>query len=289
MENKMSMDTLARADRAPETIEMPAPSAWPIILAFGLTLVFTGLVTSWSVSFLGAILALSGSIGWFRDVLPHEKQESLPIMEKAQTVTTSRPQVARVQWMTHELHRARLPLEIYPISAGVKGGLAGSVAMAILAVLYGIISGHGIWYPINLLSAGLFPERSTISQIALFHWDLFIAASIIHVVCSLLVGLLYGVTLPMFPRRPILLGGLIAPILWTGVIHSVLEALDPVLNHRIDWLWFVISQIGFGVVAGIVVSRQERIPTWQYLPFAVRAGIEAPGAMHEKDGESHRQ
>jgi len=185
--------------------------------------------------------------------------------------------------MTQELHRARLPLEIYPISAGVKGGLAGSVAMAVLAVIYGIISGHGMWYPINLLSAGFFPARTTIEQIAVFHWDALIIATIIHLLCSVLVGLLYGVALPMFPRRPILLGGVIAPILWSGLLHSILEALDPVLNQRIDWLWFVISQIGFGVVAGIVVSRQERVRTWQYLPFPVRAGIEAPGAMDENN------
>jgi len=51
-----------------------------------------------------------------------------------------------------------------------------------------------------------------------------------------------------------------------------------VLNQRIDWLWFVLSQVGFGIVAGIVVSRQERVRTWQYLPFAVRAGIEAAGS-----------
>ncbi len=161
--------------------------------------------------------------------------------------------------------------------------------MAILAVLYGIVSGHGMWYPINLLSAGLFPARSTVAEIAAFHWDALIIGAIIHVVCSVLVGLLYGVALPMFPRRPILLGGVIAPILWTGLIHSTLEALDPVLNQRIDWLWFVVSQIGFGIVAGIVVSRQERISTWQYLPFQIRAGIEAPGAMDEKNGESPRQ
>src|SRR5271156_352884 len=285
MENNMSIDTLTRADGREQLIEAPAPTAWPIILAFGLTLVFTGLVTSCSVSFLGAILALSGSIGWFRDVLPHEKHESLPVVEKVQTVTTSRPQVARVQWMTQELHRARLPLEIYPISAGVKGGLAGSVAMAVLAVLYGIISGRGMWYPINLLSAGLF-GRTTIAQIAAFHWDELIVSTILHLLCSVLVGLLYGAALPMFPRRPILFGGVIAPVLWTGLIHSVLEALDPALNQRIDWLWFVVSQIGFGIVAGIVVSRQERIRTWQYLPFAVRAGMEAPGAIDEKNGES---
>jgi len=276
-------------EQVPHTIELPAPTAWPIVLAFGLTLVFAGLVTNASVSMLGAIFTIAGCVGWFRDVLPHEKHESVPVAEKVPAVATSRPQVARVKWMTQELNRARLPLEIYPISAGVKGGLAGSAAMAVLAVIYGIGSGHGMWYPINLLSAGFFPARTTIAQIASFHWDALIIATIIHLLCSLLVGLLYGVALPMFPHRPILLGGVIAPILWSGLIHSILEAVDPALNQRIDWFWFVLSQIGFGVVAGIVVSRQVRIRTWQYLPFAVRAGIEAPGAIDENKGDEHHQ
>jgi hypothetical protein len=276
-------------EQRPRTIELPAPSQWPIVLAFGFALVFAGLVTSASVSILGAIFAVAGCVGWFRDVLPQEKHECVAVIESLSVVATSRPQVARVEWMTEELHRARLPLEMYPISAGVKGGLAGSVAMAVLAVVYGIVSGRGMWYPINLLSAGLFPDRSSIAQIAAFRWDALIIGTVIHVVCSVLVGLLYGAALPMFPRRPILLGGVIAPILWTVLIHSILEALDPVLNQRIDWLWFVLSQIGFGIIAGIVVSRQERIRTWQYLPFAVRAGIEAPGAMDKSNGETDLQ
>ena len=161
--------------------------------------------------------------------------------------------------------------------------------MAGLAAVYGIVSGHGIWYPINLLAAGFFPERVTTAQIAAFHWDSLIVAAIIHLISSLLVGLLYGATLPMIPRRPVLLGGLIAPILWSGLLHSVLEVLNPALNRRIDWFWFVLSQIGFGLVAGGVVSRQQRIRTWQYLPFAVRAGIESPGAMGEKNKEKPGQ
>src|SRR5438034_2872891 len=158
------------------SIELPAPTAWPIVLAFGLTLVFAGLVTSASVSLLGAILAIAGCVGWFRDVLPEEKHERVSVSERVTPVTTRRPQVAAVEWMTQELHRARLPLEIYPISAGVKGGLAGSVAMAFLAVSYGIISRRGMWYAINVLAAGLFPGRHPAEQIGAFHWDFLLIA-----------------------------------------------------------------------------------------------------------------
>ena len=276
--------TNARTPDRAKTIEMPAPTAWPIVLAFGLSLVFAGLVTSASVSFLGAVLAVSGGIGWFCDVLPHERHESVSATEIVTPVSTNRPRVAAVQWMTQELLRARLPLEVYPIRAGVKGGIAGGVAMAVLAVIYGIISGRGMWYAINVLAAGFFPGRHPLSQIGAFQWDSLLIASVLHLLVSLSVGLLYGATLPMLPRRPILLGGLIAPILWSGLIHSFVELIDPILNQEIDWVWFVLSQVGFGIVAGIVVSRQQRVPTRQHLPFAARAGFEVQGGTNKEKG-----
>src|SRR5438270_7053859 len=100
-------------DRPSPTLELPAPTAWPIVLAFGLSLVFAGLVTSASVSILGAILAVAGCVGWFREVPPREKHESVQVVEQVPIVATSRPQVSQVRWMTEELHRARLPLQIY--------------------------------------------------------------------------------------------------------------------------------------------------------------------------------
>ena len=276
-------------DTTPATMQLPAPTVWPIVLAFGLTLIFAGLVTSISLSILGGVLALAGTVGWFRDILPHEAHETVPVSARVEPVVTTRPKVARVGWITHELNRSRLPLEIYPVSAGIKGGLAGSVAMAVLAMIYGIATKHGIWYPINLLAAGFFPARDTAAQIAAFHWDSFVIAAAVHLVTSLIVGLLYGAMLPVFPRRPILLGGLVAPLLWSGLLHSILGIVDPLLNQRIDWFWFVLSQIGFGIVAGIVVSRQVRVHTWQHLPLPIRAGVEATGAIDDKSIEDPRQ
>ena len=266
----------------PDTIEMPAPTAWPIVFAFGMTLLFAGMVTSEAVSVLGAIVAITGAVGWFRDVLPQEAHEMIAVMPEAAVVTTASREVVRMA-VANELQRAYLPLEIYPISAGVKGGLAGSVAMAVVAMLYGLISQHSIWYPINLLAAGFLPAAmtDTTAKIATFNLSVFFIATTIHLITSLFVGLLYGAVLPMLPRRPILLGGFIAPLFWTGLIHSILGIVNPVLNQRIHWLWFVASQVAFGIVAGIIVSQQERIRTWQRLPLAVRSGMEASGMEDE--------
>src|SRR5215469_7864431 len=136
----MSSELLVKTqEKVSSKIEMPSPTAWPIVLAFGITLVFAGMLTTPIVSILGAILAASGYVGWFRDVLPHQKCEVLEVVEEPIPVTTGQPVVAQVGWIPHGPHRARLPLEIYPVSAGVKGGLAASVAMAVLAMMYGLI------------------------------------------------------------------------------------------------------------------------------------------------------
>ena len=89
----------------------------------------------------------------------------------------------------------------------------------------------------------------------------------------------------MLPRHPIVLGGIIAPLLWTGVLHATLGLINPYLDARIDWWWFVASQVSFGLVAGWVVAQQVDIRTEQYLPFAARVGLETPGMMEEHHRE----
>jgi len=277
---------LRTAEAPPETVQLPAPTAWPIVLAFGVTLLSAGLVTSASVSILGAILTVTGCGGWFRDVLPHEKHVTVRVAEQVPVVATSRREIERLP-IAPELPRALLPLETYPVSAGIKGGLAGSVAMALLACLYGILKQGSIWYPINLLAATVYGQSLKFGAASLnaFHLSSFSLAVVIHLITSLLVGLLYGAMLPMFPRRPILLGGVIAPILWTGLIHSILGLINPLLDERIDWRWFIASQFAFGIVAGLVVVRQARVRIRQFVPFVMRAGIETPGMMAEKPGK----
>jgi len=264
----------------PSVIEVPASTAWPLVLAFGFTLVFAGLLTSTSVSVLGAVLTLAGCVGWFREVFPHEHEESLPVVPEDHSVSTERRVVERLA-VAGDLVHAWLPLETYPVSAGLKGGLAGSIAMAVLACAYGLLKTGSIWYPVNLLAAVVYSQSMWLETARLnsFHAHSFAVASILHLLVSTLVGLLYGAMLPMLARRPILLGGMIAPVLWSGLLYSILGILNPLLATHINWFWFTASQVAFGLVAGLVVVRQTRVPTHENLPFAVRAGVEAPGTL----------
>ena len=272
--------------RPPVEIEVPASTAWPIVLAFGFTLMFAGLLTSASVSVLGLVLGAAGCAGWFREVFPHEHELKVPLVFEEQRIATARSVVERVP-IAPELVRAWLPLKTYPISAGIKGGVAGAIAMAILACAYGLLKVGSIWYPINLLAATVYAQSLELgpAQLNLFHANSFGIALLLHGIGSIFVGLLYGAMLPMFARRPILLGGLIGPVLWSGLLYSIIQLLNPLLASHINWYWFIASQIAFGVVAGLVVVRQHPVSTRENLPFFLRAGIEAAGISPRADVE----
>lgn len=265
-------------------VELPAPTAWPLVLSLGITLLLAGLLTHWVISVLGVILILPAAVGWFRQILPHERHESVPVLTRIESITSRRINVIRMP--LGENHRKVLPYETYTITAGIKGGIAGGIAMTVPATIYGLIRYHSIWYSINLLAAGGFISWANESNafLSAFHLEGLLAGSAIHIVTSLLVGLLYGAMLPMFPWKPIFTAGFVAPFLWTGILYSALGVISPILDQRIDWLWFVISQIAFGLVCGFVVNLQVRVRTAQFrsLPFTVRAGLEG---AHKKDEE----
>jgi hypothetical protein len=236
-----------------------------------------------SVTVLGAVLSVAGCIGWFREVLPREHEVAVQVVGDDFRATTERRVVDRVPVATDQV-RAWLPVQTYPISAGIKGGLAGSVAMAVIACAYGVLKAGSIWYPINLLAASVYAQSLKMgpAQLYSFHLDSFLIALGIHALVSVLVGVLYGAMLPMFASRPIVLGGLVGPVLWSGLIYTMLGLLNPMLEKHINWYWFVASQVGFGIVAGLVVVRQSRMLTHENLPFAMRAGVDAPGIMRTR-------
>src|ERR1700758_2736829 len=279
------MNDRSTVQRGKEPIEMPASTAWPIILDFGITLCSASVVTNAGVGLAGLVLVCCGIPGWARQVLPHEHHELIEVRARTFVPLSLRTTVAHLQ--VNEIHRAFLPVESYPVVSGLKGGIAGGIVMIFPALLYGYLTQHSIWYAVNLLGgAGVAHwTNATTADIAAFHWNGLIIATVIHAAICMLIGLLYGAMLPMWPRQPILLGGIVAPLLWTGFVHSILGFVNPAFNARIAWGWFSLSEILFGIVAGVVVTRSGKIRTHQTLPFILRMGIEAKEFSPPKEDE----
>src|SRR5215467_7538121 len=135
-------------------IQLPAPTAWPMVLALGISLMIAGMVTHWVISLLGLMMALPGIVGWFRQVLPHEHHEYVDVHADVFEIKSTRETLAQLP--LDERHRKLLPLETFSVMSGIKGGIAGGLAMIVPATLYGLIRYHSLWYAPNLLAAGGF-------------------------------------------------------------------------------------------------------------------------------------
>jgi hypothetical protein len=262
-------------------IALPAPTVWPMVVALGVTLGFAGLVTHLVVSAVGVLLALIGGVGWWRCVLPEEKLEYVRVVRAPSgppPVAAPSRGVERFSF-GDDVHRLRLPVEVPPLSAGVRGGLLGGVAMALCAALYGVVVHGSLWYPLNLLAAVAVPHMADADVATLRAFDglALVVGIVAHGLISVLVGALYAAILPLLPRRHLLWGGLLAPVLWTGFVWAILGVVNPALSARIAWVWFVASQIAFGLTVGYVVARATPVATAQTRPFVARAGVEATG------------
>ncbi len=267
-------------NRKHETVELPAPTVWPLVFALGVALISAGLLSSAYVSLAGGLLVLGAATGWWRQVLPVERHEHVALDA---VDTAPRKVVIPVEYLRagKEKHRIRIGVKISPFSAGFKGAVVGGIGMAGVAMLFGIISQGSIWYPINLLAAAAVPSLATASveQLRQFSMPGLVLGAIIHGLGSLLVGVLYAVMLPMFPRKAFWWAGVSAPILWSGLIASILGFVNPALTDRIDWRWFVASQLAFGLTGGYVVARSVDIESRRDWPLELRAGLEAPGLL----------
>src|ERR1700733_5940212 len=139
------------ATDTPDSVELPAPTAWPLVISAGIALVGAGLAMSPAFLFVGIAILLFGLGGWIAQLLSiaghvHEPlvapdQRAAPAVATLGTVEPMRPGAAG--------YRFRLPEKVHPISSGVKGGIVGGLLMPIPALAYGLVSQGSLWLPIN--------------------------------------------------------------------------------------------------------------------------------------------
>ncbi len=265
-----------------EGVELPTPTAWPFMCAFGITLLGVGLVTTLLVTLVGFIIALISAVGWFRSVFPKPQHLLIPLApadHRPAAIKVSKSHISNLR-IGQSSHRVRIPVEVHRYSSGILGGLAGGAAMAVLAMGYGLVVEHSIWYPINLMAAAGVPALTNASLATLREFSAagLTVAILSHLTFSILVGLLYTVLLPMLPAKlEWLFGGIITPLMWTGLIYPTFNLINPALAARVDWGWFVICQVAFGLVGGFVVFKSQKVETMQSWSLGQRMGLHAMG------------
>jgi hypothetical protein len=150
-----------------------------------------------------------------------------------------------------------------PLWAGLLGGVAGGILMPVPAVMWSLASGHGLWYPVNLLAGMVLPGIGLMpaQELVRFHPSWLAVGIAIHALMSIAFGLVYGVLLPRLRPipAPLAWGGLLMPLIWTGSSYGLMGVVNPLLQRRVNWPWFIVSQFVFGVVAAVVVVRSEMV------------------------------
>jgi hypothetical protein len=257
------------AEAPPGAVEVPEPTAAPLVVSLGVALLGAGVAMGTAFLVVGAAVLALGLGLWVAHLLPGRGHVHEALVEPARR---ARP-VTRVAGRVEQLlpgapgYRVQLPTKVHPISAGVKGGILGGLVMPFPAWAWALFTGHSFWYPANLLAGIMVPniERFDLEQ---FQPGLLVVAVFLHVTLSVVLGLFYGVLLPMLPEipRPLAWGGLLLPLLWTLVTYVLMDFVNPVLARTVAWPWFIASQFFFGLVAALVVMGVARLP-------AVLAGL----------------
>jgi hypothetical protein len=249
------------------SLEMPRSTAWPIVLALGISLLGAGLVTSVALLAVGGVLFVVGLGGWMEQLLSGRGERYEPLVESARRPRPVAERPGSVDQLRPGLagYRFRLPEQVHPISAGVRGGILGGLVMPLPALAYGFLSGHGLWFPVNLLTGMVIPGISgaTQAQLEQFSWTALLLAIVIHATISVAFGLFFGVvspTLPPLPGGPVIAGGVLMPILWTGLCYGFMGIVNPLLNEFVSWPWFIASQVVYGLVMSFVVIYSEKVP-----------------------------
>jgi uncharacterized membrane protein YagU involved in acid resistance len=243
----------------PDSVEMPKPTAAPLVLSVGVALLASGIAFGAGFLIVGAVVTVAGLWLWISHLLPgqgHMHEELVEPGQRARPVTSMVGGVVRLREGMPG-YRLRKPEDVHPISAGIKGGIVGGAVMPIPALVWSLASGHGLWYPLNLLTGMVLPGVGRMSDAELQEPNvtLILVGLVIHVIASVVLGLIYGVLMPTLPsiHRPLVWGALLMPLLWTGTSFALMETVSPLLNQGVSWPWFIFSQFLFGAVVAIVV------------------------------------
>lgn len=153
------------------------------------------------------------------------------------------------------------PEWVYPYSAGVMGGLIGGMGVALVGAGYGLISGVGLWLPVNLVAAAVLRQLQlqSLGEIARFNPLALGTGLILHAGISIALGAMFSFLLPALPGRPLFWGPVIGPLLWVGASVAALPVINPVMSANLEIVSFAIANALYGLLLGWWIDRTPMV------------------------------
>jgi hypothetical protein len=154
-----------------------------------------------------------------------------------------------------------VPEWVYPYRAGVVGGALGGLAMIGVAGLYGLLTGVGLWLPVNLIGATLVRSLQDIplERLAQFNLEALVIGLILHAFLSITLGLIFAALLPTLPGSPVVWSIVIGPLLWTIASVMILPMINPAMAQHVDHFSFFVAHAVYSVVLGLQIARTPKV------------------------------
>lgn len=157
--------------------------------------------------------------------------------------------------------RGGVSAHIFPVEAGIYGGALGGAAMVIVAIVYGVLSGNGVWYPVNLIAATVIRQwqSAPAETFMQFNPTGLIFGAAIHIIVSVVIGVLFALLLPTLPGRPIFWAFIVGPVLWYGALIAALPLVNPVMAKYVDLPSFLVAHLVYSLVLGLSLERAPHV------------------------------
>ena len=156
-----------------ETIEMPEPTAIPFFVSVAMAMMGVGIMTSLLISLAGLVILLAMIAKWSGIIAHGAGEIEVPLVPpdmRAKKVLPSTRKIAQAE-VGHPSHRGVYPIRVRPYRHGLVAGAIGGCVMAVVAMTWGLFSGYGIWFPVNLLGSIILTDLGDqpIETLGVFH------------------------------------------------------------------------------------------------------------------------
>ncbi len=122
------------SDHGPDTAHVPGPSLWPIAFAVGVACLLLGLVISWIVAAIGAVIAVVFGFLWARDVT-RDVRDEVPAIEPETRAVADEPSVAQTTPVEKPLPAYTRSRFLEASTIGVGAAIGGILTLPVLGFM----------------------------------------------------------------------------------------------------------------------------------------------------------